>query len=316
MSDIPFKRVNLGDVHSELDPVLDSGMIGLGEKVFEFERELADYLGVSHVVAVDSCTSALFLSLKADERKEVGVPSMTVPLVAGAALEAGKMLYLTDATEWVGSSYLIEGTTVWDSAHELERNQCHGISTAARICFSFYPTKNIGSADGGAIACNDPEFEKWVRMISTYGRNQEARYQNSWDYDTEVIGYKRHYTNVQAAICLAQLKRLDEVNRRRRRIVDIYNDAFGLENRSLYLYRISVPHRDEFIQRMKADGIECGVHFKPLHMMAAFRGFPFSGDKGRVEDVYAHTVSLPLYYGLTDDQVGQVISATMKFRDL
>ncbi len=318
---IPFKKLNLGNAEvAAVSELIRSGMIGLGDKVFEFEKALAEYVGCKEVIAVDSCTSAIFLSLLYDKQEaaamqdpstEVGIPSMTVPLVAAAAIEAGRRIYYTDDVDWVGSAYNLIGTPVWDSAHQLERNQFlqmfGPLDTKSKLCFSFYPTKSIGSADGGAIATNDVEFAKWARSISTYGRNQGTKYGNSWDYEVELIGYKRHYTNLQAVICHEQLKRLDNTNMVRAAIRNIYNTAFGLKNKSLYLYRISVDNRDEFIKELAENGIEAGVHFKPLHMMKAYQGFQIRGDRKKVEDAYAHTLSLPFYDSMTHEEVHYII---------
>jgi dTDP-4-amino-4,6-dideoxygalactose transaminase len=291
-------------------------MVGLGEKVFEFERELADYVGSKYVVAVDSCTSALFLSLKYDREcgvQEVTIPSMTVPLVANAVLEAGMKVKFNGETDWVGSAYPIDGSRVVDSAHQLQRGQYQNYR-GARLCFSFYPTKTIGSADGGAIATDDKSFSEWVRSVATYGRNQDAKYGNSWDYDVQMIGYKRHYTNLQAAICLEQLRRLDDTNTRRQSIVARYNEAFGYNNVSDYLYRINVDDRNRFIDYMKSHGIECGVHFKPLHLMTPFKEIPMSEeDKIKAEEAYSKTVSLPFYDSMTDSEVEKVITIVRSF---
>lgn len=313
---IPFKKINLGEADKAIKPLLDSGYIGLGNVVYEFEQELAAYVGAEEVVAFDSCTSALFISLLWEKMQgrvdinNVSIPSMTVPLVASAVNEAGLQFTFNDATEWVGSAYQILGTKVWDSAHELIASQYlrHVDDPQTKVCFSFYPTKTIGSADGGAVATNDKEFAEWARKIITYGRNQKKKYANSWDYDIEMFGYKRHWTNLQAAIALEQLRRLPETSRARRFIRDRYNDAFGLENVSEYLYRIDVEKRDEFIERMKLRGIECGVHFKPLHMMTPFQNIEVK-NREKVEQAYSKTVSLPFYDTMTMMELDQVISA-------
>jgi dTDP-4-amino-4,6-dideoxygalactose transaminase len=311
---IPFKKVNLGNALEAIKPLIENGMIGLGNTVFEFEKELAKYLGCKYVVAVDSCTSALFLCLKWEKSAIVGIPSMTVPLVADAVYEAGKKLVFTDETEWVGSAYRLFYTNVWDSAHQLERNQCKGMGANKKVCFSFYPTKNIGSADGGAIATNDKEFAEWAKKVSTYGRNQGTKYQNSWEYEVDLIGYKRHYTNLQAAICLEQLRRLDQTNARRIKIRDKYNKAFGLDNKSLYLYRIKVENRNKFLDYMTKNGVMCGVHFQPLHLMKAFKDVPWEMGCSQelVEDAYEHTVSLPFYDTMTNKEIDYIIDLVKK----
>lgn len=313
---IPFKKINLGKVYKDLKPLFKSGLIGLGDVVFEFEKELAGYVGSKYVVAVDSCTSALFLSLKFEKNqglKEVSIPSMTVPLVANACLEAGLRIKFHGQTDWVGSAYDITLSNVVDSAHQLQRGQ-YKYFKGKKLCFSFYPTKTIGSADGGAIATDDGEFANWVRSVSTYGRDQKSHRGNSWDYDVLMFGYKRHYTNLQAAICLEQLRRLDETNTRRKRIVSIYNKALGYRNKSDYLYRINMEDRDGFIQYAAKFGVECGVHFKPLHLMKPFQKIPMSKkDKINVEKAYKKTVSLPFYDTMTDEEINKVISLIKKY---
>lgn len=314
---VPFKKINLGNAYKEIRPLFKSGLIGLGNVVFEFEKELADYLGSKYVVAVDSCTSALFLSLKYEKNrglKEVSIPSMTVPLVANACIEAALRISFNGRTDWVGSAYEILGSNVIDSAHQLQRGQYKKFR-GKKVCFSFYPTKTIGSADGGAIATDDEEFAAWVRSVSTYGRVQKSKSGNSWDYDVQMSGYKRHYTNLQAAICLEQLRRLDETNAKRKRILDIYNKAFGYKNKSDYLYRIDMEDRDGFIQFAMENGVECGVHFKPLHLMIPFKKVHVSKeDRQNAEEAYKKTVSLPFYDTMTDAEVNKVIKVVKKYR--
>lgn len=315
---IPFKKINLGEADKAIKPLLDSGFIGLGNVVYEFEQELARYVGAKEVVAFDSCTSALFVSLlweKMQGRIDLGnlsIPSMTVPLVASAVNEAGLQFKFNDAVNWVGSTYQIKGTRVFDSAHELTRGQwgMQRHDDLNKICFSFYPTKTIGSADGGAVATNDKEFADWARMIITYGRNQKKQYGNSWDYDIEMFGFKRHWTNLQAAIALEQLNRLDETAYKRNRIRKRYNEAFGLKNISEYLYRINVANRDQFVADMADAGVQCGVHFKPLHMMTPFKDIPVE-NREKIEKAYKHTVSLPFYDTMTDEEVETVINAAI-----
>ena len=90
---IPFKKLNIDDkVIKAVVNTLRSGRIGLGNEVFEFEKMLAKYVGAKHVIATDSCTSAIFLSLKYSKAKVVGVPSMTVPLVPAAVVDSGSFV--------------------------------------------------------------------------------------------------------------------------------------------------------------------------------------------------------------------------------
>lgn len=318
---IPFKKINLGESLEAIKPLIESGYIGLGEIVYEFERELAQFVGAKEVVAVDSCTSALFLSLIWENKKgrikhPIQIPSMTVPLVACAIHEAGLNFTFTSATGWVGSMYRLGGTHVLDSAHQLERNQYDRLaeSDLDKICFSFYPTKTIGSADGGAIATNDVEFAEWARKVITYGRNQGKHAGgNSWDYDVEMFGYKRHWTNLQAAIALEQLRRLDDTTYKRTLVKATYDVHFNRTTKSDYLYRVEVKNRDQFIKFMADRRIECGVHFKPLNLMTPFKEIPMDEvDKKTVERDYEHTASLPFFDTMTLEEVHYVIKAVQE----
>lgn len=320
---IPFKRLNFEAAKPEIDKLLKSGFIGLGKSVFDFEQKFAEYVGSKYAIATDSCTSALFISLKYfkangkykhyisrnfEDIFPIEIPSMTVPLVGNAVIESGLNLFFNDDCEWVGSAYTLVGSNVIDSAHQLNRDICKGLPEC-NYCFSFYPTKPIGSADGGMIATNDPEFAEWARSVITYGRNQTQQYKNSWEYETERLGYKRHYTNLQAVICMEQLQRMDETNELRAKIRDKFNDAFDVKNESLYLFRLDVKRRNEFIEHLKEEGIECGVHFKPLHQMKAFRDFEFEPDSDHkiVDMHYDQTVSIPMYETLTEAEQDYII---------
>jgi dTDP-4-amino-4,6-dideoxygalactose transaminase len=324
---IPFKKINLGKAYEQIKPLFESGMIGLGSVVTEFENELAAYLGAKYVVATSSCTSALFLSLKWERvhkgRTNIFIPSMTVPLVYDAAHEAGMNVAFDMRTDWVGSHYQISGSSVFDSAHELRRDQ---FSTMKKrymlddlsVCFSFYPTKTVGSADGGAIATDDKEFAEWAKQQTTYGRTAD-QYKSLWDYDVVDLGHKLHYTNLQAAIALEQLKRLDETNERRRGIARWYTSELGNDEHpaqspehSDYLYRIDVPQRDYFLEYMKKNGIECNVHFKPLHLMTPFKDVVMYG-KESVEEAFKKTVSLPFYDLLTNEEIEYIIKTVKEY---
>jgi len=309
---------NKDDAKAVADVVMGKN-IGLGEKVFEFEKKLAKFAGSKYAVALDSCTSALFLSVKYITEEVggwgivIGIPSMTVPLVANAIMEARARLVFTDDIDWVGTSYNLQGTNIYDSAHELYRGCFKKYPKGSTVCLSFYPTKPLGSADGGAILTDDKAFADWVRSISCYGRNQKSKYQNSWEYEVEMVGYKRHYTNLQAALCMSQLSRLDNTNKVRGVIRDAYNEAFGLNNTSDYLYRLFIPKRDAFVKHMKKNGMTCGVHYKPMHMMKAYDDISLVGDVEKVVKGYNETVSIPFYAGMLSEEIVKVIKFTKEW---
>lgn len=317
---VPFKKVNLGKANERLAPLLASGSIGLGEVVYEFEKKLAKYVGAEHVVATDSCTSAIFLTLLYQKRyrglKKVSIPSMTVPLVPAACIEAGIEIEFDGRTKWVGTSYELLGSQTVDSAHHLYEGQYATEHQGKYLCYSFYPTKTIGSADGGAIATDDEHFADWARKIVTYGRNQRQQYGNSWDYEIEMVGYKRHWTNLQAAIALEQLERLNETEEKRQMIREFYDSELGIMYKNgTYLYRIYVePDNKQFISYLKEHyDIECGIHFKPLHKMTPYKDISMDGQaKKYVDKIYDRTVSLPYYDTMTVEEMNHVSSAIME----
>lgn len=314
---IPFKKINLGNSYELVKPLFESGMIGYGEKTRQFEKEFASYIGAKYVLAVNSCTTALYLSLlyeKAYEGlQEVSIPSMTQALVPNAVLQARVGLTFNDNIEWVGDRYLLEGSHVIDTAHRTRRNDFSGLPDKTKLCYSFYPTKVIGSIDGGAIATNDSKFFEWVSSYAFYGRNQKANLKNSWEYEIQQLGGKYNYNDVQAVICLEQLQRLDETNEKRRKVRESYNRQLNITNTSDYLYRIHIQNRDQFIKFALEAGIECGVHFQPLHTMTPFKPFEFKGDSEKVAFEYEHTVSLPFYEDLTEEEIKYISDFVMRW---
>lgn len=314
---IPFKRLPLGNAEAAaVAEVIMAGTLGPGKKVDELEREFAAYIGSKYAVSVDSCTSALFLALTyrlqfGPHTAFVEIPSMTVPLVANTVIHTGLEPRFVDECDWVGMSYEMRPFGIIDSAHRVARGDYRKYP-GAFMCFSFYPTKPITSCEGGMIATDDEDAVKWFRKARFYGRNADATVKNSWEYDIEFPGWKMNMTDVQAAIALCQLRRLDKIDRERQRVVDAYNASFGLKNRSLYLYRVNVERRDEFIRHMSKNGVECGVHFKPLHLMEPFRKYATS-PLAKTEQAGMHTVSLPMYDSMSPDEVSTVINLTKEW---
>jgi dTDP-4-amino-4,6-dideoxygalactose transaminase len=327
---IPFKKINLGKSYEEIKPLFESGRIGLGKITEQFENELAEYVGAKHVIAVNSCTSALIISLvwawKKEMSLDITIPSMTMALVPNAVIQAGLGLIFNDNVDWVGGRYPLEGSKVIDSAHRLRKNDFVGLDPKTKLCYSFYPTKVIGSIDGGAIATSDDDFAKWARSYILYGRNQEVGNKNSWEYEITGFGGKFNYNDVQSAICLEQLHRLDETNAKRQRIAKLFDEEFSkfddifVKNDSDYLYRINVQDRDNFLKYMLENGVECGVHFMPLHMMKPFEYVKVKGKsqdkyiRADIEKAYSKTVSLPFYDLMTDEDVKIIINLVKNWR--
>ena len=198
--------------------------------------------------------------------------------------------------------------------------------------FSFYATKNLTTAEGGMLTGNR-ELVDEARLWSLHGMSRDAwkRYEKngSWFYEIVAPGFKYNMTDIQAAIGLVQLHRLEEMQQRRYEIVQQYNAAFGdmaeLETPTerpnvqsawhLYVLRLNLDKltidRRQFIDEMGARNIGTSVHFIPIHLHPFYRDkygwqpeeFPVAYRE------YQRVVSLPLHPGLTDEDIADAIGA-------
>ena len=198
--------------------------------------------------------------------------------------------------------------------------------------FSFYATKNLTTAEGGMLTGN-AELINEARIWSLHGMSRDAwkRYEKngSWYYEIVAPGFKYNMTDIQAAIGLVQLQRLETMQQRRYEIVRQYNAVFGdmdeLETPTerpnvqsawhLYVLRLSLDKlkidRNQFIEEMRVRNIGTSVHFIPIHLHPFYRDkYGWQPDDFPVAyHEYQRLVSLPLHPGLTDDDVADVITA-------
>ncbi len=201
--------------------------------------------------------------------------------------------------------------------------------------FSFHAVKNLTTAEGGALTWRpipgiDNEWlYKQFQLLSLHGQNKDALAKTklgAWEYDIVAPNFKCNMTDIMAGIGLAQLKRYPEMLRRRRQIIERYNEAlkdlnvqvlnhYGDGNCSsghLYLVRLldkDVEQRNEVITKMAERGIACNVHYKPLPMMTAYKNLGFDiADYPNAYNQYRNEITLPLNTRLTDEDVEYVIS--------
>jgi len=202
------------------------------------------------------------------------------------------------------------------------------------VCFSFYATKNLTTAEGGMLT-GTPAFIEEARIWSLHGMSRDAwkRYsaEGSWYYEVVRPGFKYNMTDIQAAIGLCQLSKLPQFQARRCEIARRYNEAFSqFEELQIPTQRPEVEHawhlyvlrlnlemliidRDRFIEELKARNIGTSVHFIPIHL------HPYYRDKYgyKPEDFpvayreYQRIISLPLYPRMNDRDVEDVIEAVI-----
>lgn len=218
------------------------------------------------------------------------------------------------------SLYVIE-----DAAHALPslyRGKIVG-TIGDLTCFSFYATKTLAMGEGGMAVTSNPDFARTIKINRLHGISRDAwdRYtlRGTWYYEVVDNGFKYNTTDVNAALGLAQLRKLDAMNSARARIAARYTAAFAgsavvapvvRPDRMTcwHLYVVKVGNRDELHDKLKADGIGTSVHFIPVHRQ------PFYKTKYGYEDaaypvanrVFERALSLPIYPDMTDEQVERV----------
>jgi dTDP-4-amino-4,6-dideoxygalactose transaminase len=242
----------------------------------------------------------------------------------GAIARRYQLRVVEDAAHAVGSERMMEG---------------HGMvkigTTGDLTCFSFYATKNITSAEGGMITTEDDVLAAKIAVASLHGmdRNAWKRYDSSgsWFYEIHDTGFKYNLSDVHAAIGVAQLRRADELMRRRQAIAKAYNEAFGSDPAleipvtepgvvhawHLYVLRLRSSalkiSRNRYVEVLRECGVGTSVHCIPLNTMAFYQnryGYR-TGDFPIAEDVYSRCLSLPIFPGMSDEDVAYVIESVL-----
>lgn len=185
--------------------------------------------------------------------------------------------------------------------------------------FSFYPGKNLGGfGDGGAVVTNDLELANRVRALANYGSKEK--------YVHELKGVNSRLDEMQAAILNVKLKYLDKWNEDRNRIANIYlskinNELVTLPSVSSYnthiwhIFAVRVKNREKFREYLSNNGISTLIHYPTaIHKQEAYQ--EYSGLSLPLAEEYANeVVSLPMFYGLTDEEINHVVEAINNYKD-
>jgi UDP-4-amino-4,6-dideoxy-N-acetyl-beta-L-altrosamine N-acetyltransferase len=351
---------------------LRSGWITTGPKVKEFEQRFAEAVGAKHAVALNSCTAALHLALEAigiGPDDEVIVPALTFAATAEVVRYLGARPVLVDS---LPSDHNLDPTAVEAAVtpktkalipvhfggkacdlrtihaiagkHDLKviEDAAHAFpafhegraigSQSDIVCFSFYATKTITTAEGGMAVTGNEAWADRMRVMALHGISKDAwkRYtaQGNWYYEIVAPGFKYNMTDLAAAMGLVQLDRARKLLDRRRAIVRAYTAAFAdldtveptepgdFDAHAWHLFVIRLRpgapvERDLAIELLKERGIGASVHFIPLHLHPYYREtYGYSPDDFPVaHDLYRRSISLPLYSRMTDADVERVIDA-------
>lgn len=196
-------------------------------------------------------------------------------------------------------------------------------------CFSFDPIKNITCGEGGAVATADDELARTIYKKRILGIDKDTwsryKHKRDWFYEVSVLGFRYHMSNINAAIGLAQMERIDKFISRKKEIAKRYDEEFkslkdvallssDYKNAAPFNYIIKIrSKRDEIMKFLRTRGIDAGVHYIPNHLQPFFKSFKVSLPV--TEKVWCQIVTLPLYYEMEDKDAGLVIDSVKEFFD-
>lgn len=333
--------------------VLSSGQIAQGPKVREFEMRFAELCGVKHAIAANSGTSALHVALLAHgigPGDEVITTPFSFIASANCALFVGARPvfadiepdYFTLDPVWISKAITPKTKAILpvhlfgqpcDMAeiteiarkHDLiiieDACQAHGstyqglpVGSFGTACFSFYPTKNITTIEGGMITTNDAEIAEWARLIRDHGSPQR--------YEHVMLGYNFRMNDVQAAIGLVQLTKLETWNEKRRANADYLSRGLSkLEvvdtpkirpggKHVFHQYTIRVKDRDQTAQKLRHKGVGVAIHYpSPIHKQPLYQSLGYNDSLPLSEAACEEVLSLPIHPSLTRKDLDHIIEA-------
>ena len=349
---IPIARPQMGDEEQAMvASALASGSLAQGARVHELEERFAAFVGVPHAIATSSGTTALHVALLGfgvGQGDEVITVPFTFIASANSILYTGARPVFVDVDEATftidvdqveaaitprtraimpvslyGQMADMAGIAAIAERHGLaiveDAAQSHGAARDGRSsgtwgagCFSFYPTKNMTTGEGGMVTLGDEATAERVRLLREHG--MKVRYHH------DTLGYNFRMTDIHASIGLAQLTKLPAYNARRQAIAARYDaELRGVMTPSVapgathvyHQYTIRVARRDEFAERLKARGVGTGIYYPiPVHRQKPFIALGY-GDAGYpvTERLTEQVISIPVHPSLTDDEVAAVIAA-------
>jgi dTDP-4-amino-4,6-dideoxygalactose transaminase len=221
-----------------------------------------------------------------------------------------------------------------DSAHCIEgkREGVRPGQVSHAACFSFYATKSMTCGEGGALACGSQDDASWYRSARHHGISKNASYRYTQKYehwDMEIMGWKYNMDDIQAALLIQQIDRLNKHRKRRETLEQLYRERlkdveglkfmeppYGSEISGHHLFTALVPKkvsRDKVIQGMEERGIGLAVNYRSIHTLKYFRekfGYHLEDFPNALE-IGNRTISLPLYPRLTEEEV-ELVCNTFK----
>ncbi len=335
--------------------VLASGQLAQGPRVREFEARFADWCQVKHAVATSSGTTALHLALLAHglgPGDEVITPSFSFVASANCALyvrarpvfadiepdyftvdPADVARRITPRTRAILAVHLFGQACDMDALAALaaERGllliedacQAHGAHYRGRpvgahgtACYSFYATKNMTTGEGGMLTTNDDDVAARARLLREHGSAQRYRH--------ETLGYNLRLTDIQAALGLAQLAKVEAGNARRQANAAFFDEQLGdcahvslprVRPQATHVYhhytlRLVGRSRDEAVAALARAGIGTGVHYPlPIHQQPLYHALDYDVYLPHTDTAAGTVLSLPVHPGLSPDDLQRICDA-------
>ena len=345
-----------------------------GPNLDKFEKYFQNFVKSKYAIGVSNATSALHISLKSLDigiGDEVIVPDQTFAATANSVLQAGATPVLADIDEDtlnISPESIMKNLSkktkaiipvhfagtpcdmkeimkiarnnslkiIEDCAHAIGTNfnKKHVGTFGDTGCFSFYPTKNLTTIEGGMIITNNKKIAQFAQLARNHGLSRTLinRYSSGkpWEYDIENVGYNYRLDEIRSAIGISQLSKIKTLNKKRLRAFQYYNkklkDIPGLItpleknflNNSCHLYVIRLTHnakitRDKLFSELQKNGIGSTVHYKPLHKFSLFKKKSIHRDNLITsKKLYDEILSLPLYPQLTKINQNYIINNMKK----
>ena len=356
MNNIYISKPSITDVEKKaVMDVLNSGFLAQGSRTAEFEKQFASMLGVKHAIAVSNGTCAIQIALLAEgigPGDEVITSPFTFIATANAIVYTGaKPVFVDiDPQSFNLSPELIESAItpqtkailpvhLYGQVCEMDEIEAiakkYNLKIIEDACqsvlatykgkyagsfgtgtFSFYATKNMMTGEGGMITTNDDEVADNCRLIRNHGMKER--------YVHEVVGFNFRMTDIQAAIGLAQMERVQAFTDKRRANAAFYNEnihsvvtPIELEDREhvwhQYTVRIKNNLRDAAIEKLSNAGVGYGIYYPiPLHKQQSMEKYVDNLNFPVSEQASNEVLSLPVHPGLSDEDLERVVMEVNK----
>lgn len=359
---IPWVHPDIGEdeINAVVEAMKSNWIGGNGPLLKEFEKRICEKLNVDFAIAVSSGTTALICAIQALSNLiepipiTAGIPTFTFIATANAAFVTSDIpvLFDLDTNTWNMEKYIIamnreklskinllipvdvggnpvdydelkklELPIIADSAESIGgKYKGEMIGSQANVhCFSLHSAKIITTGEGGLITTNDDDLYRLMQSIANQGYEGKK---NPWEYLHKNIGFNYRMTEMQAAMGLIQLKKLDRYVKERIERAKIYRDIIGDKARyqlttkgcvhPYFLFGILVKNQSEFCAEMYRNNIQVKIAFRPVHKQPCYADVYGDEELRDAEWIAENIVTLPMWNGLNEETTKYVAEIARK----